>query len=70
MVTEDSDHSIGFVVCVQFLLDGSVVGGLLVELSLESLRSIEGTENLGGKSLHIPVQVSIQLGGLSTGVSF
>ena len=64
MVTEDGDHSIGFVVCVKFLLDGSVVRGLLVKLSLESLGSIEGTENLSGKSFHIPVQVSIQLRGL------
>lgn len=64
MVTEDGNHSIGFVVCVEFLLDGSIVGGLLVKLSLESLRSVEGTENLGGEPLHIPVQVSIQLGGL------
>lgn len=65
MVAENGDHSVGFVVCVEFLLDGSVVWSLLVELNLESLRSVEGTENLGGKSFHVPVQVSIQLGGLS-----
>jgi len=65
MVTKDCDHSVGFVVCVEFLLDGSVMGRLLVELNLESLRSVEGTENLGGKSLHVSVKVGIQLGGLS-----
>jgi hypothetical protein len=64
MVTEDGDHSVGLVVCIQLLLDGSVVRSLLVKLNLESLRGVEGTENLGGKSFHIPVKVSIQLGGL------
>ena len=64
MVTEDGDHSIRLVVCVQFLLDGSIVRSLLVKLNLESLRSVEGTKNLGGKSLHVPVKVSVQLGGL------
>ena len=65
MVAENGDHSVGLVVRIQFLLDGSVVGSLLVKLNLESLRSVEGTENLGGESFHVPVQVSIQLGGLS-----
>jgi hypothetical protein len=65
MVTEDRDHSVGLVVCVELLLDGSVMRCLLVELNLESLRSVEGTKNLGGKSFHVSVQVRIQLGGLS-----
>ena len=64
MVTKNGDHSVGLVVCIKFLLDGSVVRSLLVKLNLESLRSVEGTENLSGKSLHIPVKVSVQLGGL------
>jgi len=64
MVTEDGDHTVGLVVCIEFLLDGSVVRSLLVKLNLESLRGIEGTENLSSKSLHIPVKVSIQFGGL------
>ena len=66
MVTKDGNHSVGFVVRVELLLDGSVMRSLLVELNLESLRSIEGTEDLRGKSLHISVEVSIQLGGLSS----
>lgn len=65
MVTEDGDHPVGFVVRVKFLLDRSVTRSLLVKLDLESLRSIEGTENLGGKSLHVSVKVSVQFGGLS-----
>jgi len=65
MVTEDGNHSVGFIVRVEFFLDGSIGGSLLVELVLESLRSVEGTENLGGKPLHVPVEVSIQLGCLS-----
>lgn len=64
MVTKNGDHSVGLVVCIEFLLDGSVVGSFLVKLNLESLRGVEGTENLGGKSLHVPVEVSIQLGSL------
>jgi len=64
MVTENGDHSVGLVVCIEFLLDGSVVGSLLVKLNLESLRGVEGTENFGGKSLHVPVEMSIQLGSL------
>lgn len=64
MVTENGNHSVGLVVCIEFLLDGSVVWGLLVKLNLESLRGVEGTENLSGKSLHVPVEVSIQLGSL------
>ena len=66
MVTEDGNHSVGLVVCVEFLLDGSIVRGLLVELNLESLRSVEGTENLGGQPLHVSVKVGIQFGRLST----
>jgi len=65
MVTEDGNHSVGFVVRVEFLLDGAVVRSLLVELNLESLRSVEGTEDFRGKPLHVPVEVSVQLGGLS-----
>ena len=65
MVAENGDHSVGLVVRIQFLLDGSVVRGLLIKLNLESLRGVEGTENLGGKSFHVPVQMTIQLGGLS-----
>lgn len=65
MVTEDGDHSVGFVVGVQFLLNGSVMRGLLIELNLESPRSVEGTENLGSESLHVSVEVSVQFGGLS-----
>lgn len=65
MVAENGDHSVGFVVCVKFLLNGSVVWSLFIKLNLEGLRSVEGTENLGGKSFHVPVQVTIQLGGLS-----
>ena len=65
MVTKDGDHPIGFVVRIEFLLDGSVVRSLLVELNLESLRGVEGTEDLRGKPLHVPIEVSIQLGGLS-----
>ena len=65
MVTEDSDHPVSFVVCVEFFLDGSIWRGLLVKLNLESLRSVEGTENLGGKPLHVSVKVGIQLGRLS-----
>ena len=64
MVTEDGDHSVGFVVCIEFLLDGSVRRSLLVELDLESLRSVEGTKNLGGKSLHVSIKVTVQLGSL------
>ena len=65
MVTEDGDHPVGFVVCIEFLLDRPVMRSLLVKLNLESLRSVEGTENFGGKSLHVSVKVGIQLGGLS-----
>ena len=64
MVTEDGDHSIGFVVSVEFLLNSSVVRCFLVKLNLESLGSVEGTENLGGEPLHVTVKVTIQLGGL------
>ena len=65
MVTEDGDHTVGLVVCIEFLLDGSVMRSLLVKLNLESLRGVEGTENLGSKSLHVPVKVAVQLGRLS-----
>lgn len=65
MVTEDRDHPVGFVICVEFLLDCSVVRCLLVKLNLESLRSVEGTENLGGQPFHVVVEVGVQLGGLS-----
>ena len=65
MVTEDGDHSVGFVVRIQFLLSGSVMRCLLVELDLKSLRSVEGTEDFGGEALHVSVEVSIQLRSLS-----
>jgi hypothetical protein len=65
MVAEDGDHSVGFIVRVEFLLDGSIMRGLLVKLNLESLRSVEGTENLGSEPLHVSIKVGIQLGGLS-----
>ena len=64
MVAEDGNHSVGFVVRVEFLLDRSVVRSLFVKLHLESLRGVEGTENLGGEPLHVSVEVTIQLGGL------
>lgn len=65
MVTEDGDHSVGFVVRVEFLLSRSVMRCLLFKLDLESLRSVEGTENLGSKPLHVSVEVGVQLGSLS-----
>lgn len=65
MVTEDGDHSVGFVVRVEFLLCGSVMRRLLVELNLESLRSVEGTENLSSEPLHVSIEVRVQFGSLS-----
>jgi hypothetical protein len=50
---------------VEFLLSRSVMRRLLVKLDLESLRSVEGTENLGSQPLHVSVQVRVQLRSLS-----
>ena len=59
MVAENGDHSVSFVVCVKLLLDGPVVRSLLLKLDLEGVRSVEGTENLCSKSLHVAIKVSI-----------
>ena len=47
MVTEDGDHSVGFVVRVEFLLSSSVMRCLFIKLDLECVRSVECTENFG-----------------------
>lgn len=65
MVTEDGDHPVSFIVCVEFLLSGSVMRCLLVKLDLESLRSVEGTKDLGSEPFHVSIEVSIELGSLS-----
>ena len=55
MVTEDRHHAIRVIVSVEFLLDRRICWDALIELLLESDRSVVSTKNLRGKTLHVGV---------------
>lgn len=67
MVTQDGYHTIGFVVCGKLLRIGSIDGRPSVELLLEGDGRVVRTEDLGGETFHIGLQVLIQTACLKEG---
>lgn len=64
MVTQDGDHAIGVIISVQLLLYGALSGCPRVQLLLECMRRVEGTEHLRCQTFHIRRQVPVQLSSL------
>ena len=64
MVTQERNHTIGVIVSSQLLLYSSFLGSTFVELPLESMRGVEGTEHFRGQALHQARQILVELCGL------
>lgn len=64
MVTQDSDHAIGVIVRVKFLLYIPVLWCSLIELLLEGYRRVVRTEHLRRQAFHVRREVLVQRRGL------
>ena len=53
MVTQDSDETVGFIVCIELLLRCPDFGCDQVELLLERDRGVICTEHLRSQTLHV-----------------
>lgn len=60
MVTQDGDHTIGFVICSKLLRIGSIDGRPSVELLLKGDGGVVRTEDFGGETFHVRLQMLIQ----------
>lgn len=60
MVTKNSYFTISFVVGIQFLLQSGVLEVFSIKKSLKSDGSIKSTENFGGQSFHLVVEMLVQ----------
>lgn len=61
MVTENGDHAVRMVIRIEFLLNCPRLRRALIELLLEGDRGIIGTEHLRGETLHVGLQVLVEL---------
>jgi len=59
MVTQNSHLAIGLVVSIELLLKRGILQALLVKQTLECDGGIVGTEDLGGQSLHLVIEMFI-----------
>ena len=61
MVTQDGNHAVSVIVGVELLLHSAFVRCTLIELLLEGVGRVEGTEHLGGETFHEAREMLVQV---------
>ena len=60
MVAQDSNHTIGLIVSIEFLLHSCLIGRIIVQLFLESDGGVVCTENFRRQTLHFGGQMFVE----------